>query len=79
MRPTRKLRSPFIGPYTIKAIEGLNVTLEIPKAMRINPMVHMEQIKPYIPDNQPGHYKPKPPKITINGEDEYKVQEIIDH
>ena len=79
LRPTRKLRSPFIGPYAIKAIEGLNITLEIPKSMKINPIVHVEQVKPYISDNQPGRYKPKPSKVIINGEDEYEVQEIIDH
>ena len=47
--------------------------------MRINLIVHVEQIKPYISDNRPGRYKPKPPKVVINGEDEYEVQEIIDH
>ncbi len=53
--------------------------MEIPKSMKINPIVHVEQIKPYISDNQPGRYKPKPSKVIINGEDKYEVQEIIDH
>ncbi len=46
--------------------------------MKINPIVHVEQIKLNILDNQPGRYKPNPSRI-INSEDEYEVQEIIDH
>ncbi len=49
------------------AIEGLNVCLKIPEKMKINPVVHIENVKVYNVDKQPGRSQLKPPKLVING------------
>jgi hypothetical protein len=78
-RPTCKLWAEFMGPYKVMAIEGLDVRLKIPEKMKINPVVHIENVKVYNVDKRPGRSQPKPPKLVINGEDEYEVKAILDH
>lgn len=77
-RPTRKLRANYIGPFEITEVNGLNVTLNLPRAMKIHPTVHVDQVKPYYQDQTEGRYQPKPPPIVIDDEEEFEVDEILD-
>ena len=77
-RPIRKLRARWIGPFRITAIEGMNVTLDIPKDRRIHPTVHMDQVKEFHEDSRPERKQPKPKPVKINGELEYEVEEILE-
>ena len=47
--------------------------LELPEAMKIHPVVNVSQVKKYYGSLQ------RPPPIEIDGEEEYKVQDILDH
>ena len=45
--------------------------------MKIHPVINMSHVKPW---KQPmeGQNKPTPPPIEIQGEEEYKVEEVLD-
>ena len=45
----------------------------MPKAMRIHPVVNVNQVKKYHSSLQ------RPPPIKIDGEEEYEVENILDH
>ena len=47
--------------------------LELPEAMKIHPVMNVSQVKKYHGSLQ------RPPPIEIDGEKEYKVEDILDH
>ena len=47
--------------------------LELPEAMKIHPVVNVSQVKKYHGSLQ------RPPPIEIDGEEEYEVEDILDH
>ena len=46
--------------------------LELPKSMRIHPVVNLSQVKYHGPLQ-------RPPPVETNGEEEYEVKDIVDH
>ena len=47
--------------------------VELPEAMKIHPVVNVSQVKKYHSSLQ------RPPPIEIDGEEEYEVEDILDH
>ena len=47
--------------------------LELPEAMKIHPVVNVSQVKKYHGSLQ------RPPPKEIDGEEEYEVEDILDH
>ena len=47
--------------------------LELPEAMKIHPVVNVSQVKKYRGSLH------RPPPIEIDGEEEYEVEDILDH
>ena len=51
---------------------------DVPTSMRIHNTFHISLLEPYEDNKLPSQIQEPPPPIQIEGEDEYKLDEIID-
>ena len=76
-RRMEKLMERFIGPYKVKKIVSANaVELELPSTIRIHPVVNISRIYRYIGQVE-GQRKKQPAPVIIEGEEEWKVERIL--
>jgi len=76
-RRTEKLTERFVGPYKIKEIVLLNaVKLELPSTVKIHLVVNVSRIQRYIGQVE-GQKKEQPAPVIIEGEEEWKVEQIL--
>jgi len=76
-RRTEKLMERFVGPYKMKKIVSSNtVELELPNTIKIHPVVNISKIHRYIRQVE-GQRKEQPAPIIIEGEEEWKVERIL--
>lgn len=79
----RKLQHCFIGPYKIiKTIGAVAYELELPAMTRMHPVFHVSLLQKKNPmDEEVNRIQLRPPiyKIYSNGDQEYKVEQIVDH
>jgi len=76
-RRSEKLTERFVGPYKIKGITSSNaVELELPKSIRIHPVVNVSRVHLYKPQVE-GQKKIPPKPVIIEGEEEFEVEKII--
>ena len=76
-RRLEKLTECFVGPYKVKGIISSNmIELELPKSIKIHPIVNISRVQLYKP--QVEEQKKIPPKpVIIEGEEEFKVEKIL--
>jgi len=76
-RKSEKLIEHFVGPYKVKGIISSNtIELELPKSIRIYPVVNISRVQLYKPQVK-GQKKTPPKPVIIEGEEEFKVEKII--
>jgi len=76
-RWTEKLTERFVGPYKVKRVISTNaVELELPKTIKIHPVVNVSRIRRYKEQVQGQKKQPALP-VIIEGEEEYEVEKII--
>ena len=76
-RRTEKLTERFVGPYRIKKIISSNaVELELPSMVKIHLVVNISRIQRYIGQVE-GQRKEQPAPVVIEGEEEWKVERIL--
>ena len=76
-RRTEKLTERFVGLYRIKKIVLANtVELELPSMIKIYPVVNIGRIHRYI-EQVEGQRKEQPAPVIIKGEEEWKVERIL--
>ncbi len=74
----KKFKPRKLGPYKIiEKISELSYKLELPQSMKIHPVVHVSSLEPFYEDHFDRKQEPPPP-ITVNDEEEYEVEEILD-
>ena len=67
----------FVGPYKIKGIISSNaVELELPKSIRIHPVVNISRVRLYKPQVE-GQKKIPLKLVIIEGEEEFEVEKIL--
>ena len=75
--PCPKLSGRFSGPFAVSAVDGVNVTLQLPETWQIHPTFHQSLVKPFygdLPnDEQPG---PVPTAEGGNDPEVFEVEEI---
>jgi len=72
-----KLTEWFIGPYKVKRIISINVNkLELPDSIKIYLVVNVSRVQKYR-DQVEGQKKKQPLLVIIKGEEEYKVEKIL--
>ena len=76
---SRKLSPRFIGPYRINLrINPVTYRLQLPAALRIHPVFHTSQLKPFITSPMVPPTHPAPPPRIIEGGPAYTVRRILD-
>jgi hypothetical protein len=80
-RPSKKFRERWLGPFVVKrVVSPVAYELDLPHRMKLHHVFHVAVLKPHVED--PVHPPPaQPPNPVINedGEEEYVVQEILEH
>jgi len=76
-RKSEKLTEHFVGPYKINGIISSNVVeLELPKSIRIYPVVNVSRVRLYkLQVAEQKKILPKP--VIIEGEEEFEVEKIL--
>ena len=76
--PCPKLSGQYSGPFSISAVDGVNVTLQLPSTWQIHPLFHQSLVKPYHgqppDDEQPGPV----PDAEGDDPDVFEVEAIRD-
>jgi len=76
-RRSEKLTEHFMGPYKVKGIVSSNaIELELPKSIKIHPVVNISRVRLYKPQVE-GQKKIPPKPVIIEGEEEFKVEKIL--
>jgi len=76
-RRSEKLTECFVGPYKVKGIVSSNaIELELPKSIRIYPVVNVSRVRLYKPQVE-GQKKTPPKPVIIKEEEEFEVEKII--
>jgi len=76
-RRSEKLMECFVDPYKIKRIISSNaVELELPKSIRIHPVVNISRVRLYKPQVE-GQKKILLKPVIIEGEEEFEVKKIL--
>ena len=74
---SEKLTKHFVGPYKVKEIISSNaIELELPKSIRIHPVVNMSRVQLYKPQVE-GQKKILPKPVIIEREKEFEVKKIL--
>jgi len=74
---SEKLTKHFVGPYKVKEIISSNaIELELPKSIRIHPVVNVSRVQLYKPQVE-GQKKILPKPVIIEREKEFEVKKIL--
>jgi hypothetical protein len=83
-RRTRKLTSPYIGPYIVtRVINANSYELALPDTLRIHRTINITALKPYVDGSSAFPYRPLPharpdaESYDDNGAPSYEVEAII--
>ena len=80
-RPMKKLDHKWAGPFAVtKVISPAAIKLRLSARERnIHPVVSVSIVRPYIPDEVAERPQPSQPgPLTVDGQEEYEVEEILD-
>jgi len=73
-RRLEKLTEHFVGSYKVKEIVSSNIIeLELPKSIRIHPVVNVSRVQLYKPQVE-GQKKTPPKLVIIKEEEEFEVK-----
>ena len=78
--PSKKLAEKYLSPFEVIAKPGRqSYMLCLPQHLQsIHPVFHVSQLKPHTTSTIPNQSEPPPPPITVDGELEYKIAEVLD-
>src|SRR5215510_8823271 len=78
--PSRKISLKHQGPFKVKRVlSSLNYELELPKTWRIHPVFHASLLTPFHENDTHGPSHLELPPEQIEGQEEYKIEGIINH
>jgi hypothetical protein len=76
--PSKKLAHKRLGPYEIlDKIGKTSYKLKLPKTMRVHPVFHVSLLYGHPMDEFRRRPNPPPPVVTLEGEEEYEVEKIL--
>ncbi|SGZ31712.1 BQ5605_C045g12237 [Microbotryum silenes-dioicae] len=79
VRESKKLNFKWLGPFKILTTVGRSAfRLDLPPSLRVHDVVHVSLLRKYHESNIEGRIVPPPPVTLINGNDEHKIETILD-
>jgi hypothetical protein len=77
---TRKLSPRRYGPFeVIKQVSPVTYRIKLPPSMKIHSVFHVDLLIPFHETDAYGPAHSQPPPVLVDGEEEYEVEEILDH
>jgi hypothetical protein len=76
-RPSRKLSSQWVGPYTVLEKVGNAYRLDLPKGSKIHDVFAPDVLIRAPNDPLPGQEPPQPSGEAIDGQEEWEVEKIL--
>lgn len=77
-RPSKKLSAQMAGPFEIlEKDENGNYLLNLPATVKVHPWFHARKLRLDPQNPLPGQHNEAPPLETVNGEEEFEVEEIL--
>ena len=77
--PSRKLIPQRYGPYPVlEKISPVTYRIKLPPSIKIKNVFHVDLLTPFHETKEHGANYPRPPPETIDGDEEFEVEEIID-
>ena len=77
---SHKLGPLYCGPFTVLEAYTMAYKLDLPPHMKVHPVFHVSQLKLYKkPEDATRTYQKPDPVLTAVGQEEYEVEEIINH
>ena len=74
-----KLGPKQLGPFEVTEVRSdVDYKLALPPALRIHDVFHVDHLSPYKGNEVNGQTPPPPEPISVEGEEEYKVDHIRD-
>lgn len=78
-QPSHKLSPKRLGPFVVlRKIGDLDYELKLPPSVPVHPVFHVSLLTAYRPSPIVGRDPVEPPPIEVEGEEEYKVEKILD-
>jgi hypothetical protein len=78
-RPSHKLNNRRHGPFTvIKEVGKYSYQLDLCTTIDVHPVFHVSLLEPTQGDPLLGQHLPPPEPLVVDGESEYKVEEVVD-
>jgi hypothetical protein len=75
---SKKLRSRWIGPFTIMAkISPTTYRLDLPEHIKAHPTINLEYLKAYYQPITPEDKAEKPSPILVNNQPEWEIENIL--
>jgi hypothetical protein len=76
-RPSKKLSDKRLGPFPVIEVYDNAVKLKLPHSIKIHPVVNISDICIHQTPSIPNQYSTPPPPVTIEGEEQYEVEEVL--
>ena len=78
-QPAAKLSPKHHGPFKVtRVLSPITYQLELPPQWKVHDVFHIDLLTPYHEKDIHGPNFVQPPPDLVNGEEEYKVEEILD-
>lgn len=78
-RPSRKLGNKYMGPYKItKVVSPVAYKLALPAKFRIHPVIHVSQLKRYVPPSNYSKKYARPAPEIVDGKEVHEIERILD-
>ena len=75
---SKKLSAKFVGPFKIsRCVSSVAYHLDLPGMMHIHPVSHISLLQCYKDLSVDHDILPKPLLVTVDGELEYEVQDVV--
>lgn len=76
-RPAKKLDWKYLGPYKVLEKIGKRAwKLELPQAVKVHPVFHVNLLEKVTPDNFDRAPHPVPP-VIVDGQEEWEVEKVL--
>lgn len=77
-RPSKKLDQKLVESYKILDEDGnIAYKLDLPPFLTVHPVFHVSVLEPFQ-DGHPGHIQETPTATTVEGEEQYEPERVVD-